>query len=622
MFKIYLCLTTQHDWRQALFAVLVCAVSTLATFFLYARTPAGPSWRRGVWLGTTAVVAGSGVWTMHFVAMLAFQTGLPAVYGPAATAESLLAAIASMGLGFTFGVGPSGGARGRWTAVGGGLIVGLGLTLTHYVAMSGYRTEGFVRWDGAYVTASVLVGTALAAGALYTAGPGATAARQLAAAARRTTAVVGMHFLGMTAVTIWPDPDMTVSPVGLSNGMLAWAAAGGACLIIAAAMAGVLFDSFSRQDALRRLSEALDVMPETVAVYDANGRLESWNARFAANSGLAESALAGSTFEDLCRARLSHGAYLEAIGHETEFLAVRQAEFDAATGSREFQRNDGRWVRVTHRRTASGGTVSSAVDVTMLKQAEADMARARDEALAASRIKSEFLANMSHEIRTPMNGILGMNSLMLLSPLSGDQRLYAETVQSSAQSLLRILNDILDMSKLDAGKVQLEAVEFSIEALTRDVIRLVDQSAEQKGVALAYETAPGWFVGDPGRIRQVLLNLVTNAVKFTSEGSVRVRVTARPLDERTLLRVDVSDTGIGLTEQAKQRLFQPFEQADNSITRRFAGTGLGLSICHQLVQLMDGRIGMDDRPGGGSIFWFEVPLAPAQPLAQPLRQTA
>ena len=257
-------------------------------------------------------------------------------------------------------------------------------------------------------------------------------------------------------------------------------------------------------------------------------------------------------------------------------------------------------------------------DVTENKLNEQRLSQLSVAAIESARLKTEFLANMSHEIRTPMNGIMGMTELLLETPLSDDQRDYATTAHDSAQALLMILNDILDFSKIEAGKLDIEHIDFEPRVVVESVADLLSPKAAEKHLSLMTYIAPETpcaVRGDPSRLRQVLVNLVGNAVKFTGRGDVVVRATPVEPDGRSgraAVRFTVSDTGIGLSEYARQRLFQPFTQADGSTTRQYGGTGLGLSICRRLVELMGGEIGVESEEGKGSIFWFTIPFEPAQ----------
>ncbi len=309
------------------------------------------------------------------------------------------------------------------------------------------------------------------------------------------------------------------------------------------------------------------------------------------------------------RAVVSNRRMRELYPSETDAKLIENRRLDRGTYER---RVGDRWVRVSDSPTAEGGVVSLHTDITEMKRTEDDLRRARDDAHNAARAKAEFLANMSHEIRTPMSGVMGMADLALSTALDPRQREYVATIRSSAESLLTVINDILDFSKGEAGKLELERAPFGLRDGLRDALRPLSARAAAKGLTLRIVVAPeapDILLGDPHRLRQVLINLVGNAIKFTEAGEVSVSVgldgERGPQDDATaVLAIAVADTGIGVPEGRRAAIFEPFEQADSSTTRRYGGTGLGLAISAKLVTLMGGAITVEGRAEGGSQFRF------------------
>ncbi|MCB6177723.1 response regulator [Rhodobacter sp. Har01] len=366
-----------------------------------------------------------------------------------------------------------------------------------------------------------------------------------------------------------------------------------------------------------RIWAAVEALPDGFVLFDREERLLTCNQRY--RDMFPDSAplmVRGTSFEDLLRHGLQAGHVPAAVGREEDWLADRLRQMREARETSENHLADGRWILESDHVTPDGGRVGLRTDITQLREQQTALEAARKAAEAANRAKSAFLANMSHEIRTPMNGVVGMAELLCDTSLSDEQRLFAETIRSSGEALLVIINDILDYSKLEAERMTLHPEPFDLERTIHEVTMLLQPRARAKGLDLMIDYdmfLPTGFVGDPGRLRQVLTNLLGNAVKFTDKGHVLIRVVGIEAEAgRHQLHVTVEDTGIGISPEHLDHIFGEFNQVEDEQNRKYEGTGLGLAITRRLIERMGGAVWVDSDPGKGSVFGFRVTLPVAE----------
>ena len=616
MDRILYCLTIEHDWRWTFAAGVLCAFGVVTAFRLLATARSLPRERRSEVALLGAVVGGVAVFSTHFVAMQGYDAGGEVRYGLVLTLLSLLLGVGGVALGSAIVMRGTNPLR---RGLGG--VVGIsGVTGMHFVGIAALELPGrVIGWDPVLAAAAVVAGLVLAClTGMVVYGSGAI--RFAGACVSGALSIVVLHFTAMSAMTITPAAASAApaafGPTFSGSAMLAVL---GVMVTGLVAIAGVVawMGYFSRSSALNQIREAIDAMPDGLAFFDAEDRLVLWNNRYdEVNPELSSNLQVGMTFREIIQIGLNEGLYAEAKGREAAWIAERMESRRALSAMMEQRIAGDRWLRVADRRTAAGGIVTVCTDITDLKNDARALAEARDAAQAANAAKSQFLANMSHEIRTPLNGVIGVAQALAGTDLSSQQTEMLDLIQSSGRTLQVLLSDILDLARVESGRLELSEEAFDLGRAVREAAQLYEASAREKGLQFFVEIAPeadGWIAGDLVRLKQILTNLVSNAVKFTSEGFVSLTAAAGPdRDGVPTLRFSVEDTGIGFDSHTRERLFSRFEQADGAITRKFGGSGLGLAISRQLAEMMGGDLDCESEPGGGSAFILTVPYRAAE----------
>ena len=606
MFSIIECVRYQHEPGLLLVAAVVCIVSSLATFHYYSSSMRVCDGQKRWRLAAAGAVCGSGVWSTHFIAMLGYCPKLPIAFNPWGTAASLAIVVAGAVGGFLLTQRP----RLDWAA---GLLIGICVGAMHYVGVAAVRTVTPIAWDGGMVAASLLLGALGGTAALRIARPPRSGLKPPAtklAAAILVLSVLSLHLTGMSAIRVIPAFSAQASGDLVTRGDLAMAVSAVVSLIMAAAIGLILVEGQARQLSLRALTVAFEGLPSGLALFGADGRLTTWNAAY----GAIVTELGLELHPGISRQDLIDDCTNLAGPGGPDRVSFTLHPGTPCPGWTIVTPDDREFVNRAHL-LPDGGLISVIQDVTETRRTERALTESRDRAQAASDAKSRFLANMSHEVRTPLNGMLGMIQAISLDPLSELQRERLDVVQEAGRTLLTTLNDVLDFSKIGAGAITLEATPFDAVALAQTVGRIWRGSADARDLGLTVETsseAQGGWLGDPLRVRQVLSNLVCNALKFTETGGVSLSVDV--CDGQLVF--EVRDTGIGMDPNQVDQLFEGFAQGDTSTTRRRGGAGLGLPICRELVALMDGMIQVDALSGEGSCFRVTLPLARVELAAE------
>ena len=622
--------STINPWLVAL-SLLVAACASYAALDVAGRATASTGRARLAWLVGGALAMGLGIWSMHYVGMLAF--GLPVVvyYHVPTVFISLVAAF------FASGVALFVASRPKWSWPGSILastIMGGGVGAMHYIGMAAMRLSATMRWNYAVVGLSVAIAVVVSLVAMWLAfrfrrETRTVAPLKIGSALIMGVAVVGMHFTGMAAATFQPSStpfdhghSVVISSLGVSGIILVTLA-----VLAFSSLTSVLDRRMAAQRMQLSASEARYqhlVERSRAGIYRStlDGQLLECNTAFARIFGYA-------TREECLAAPLS-GAYANPDDRVAFVSALTEQKSLSDYEARLIDRM-GRsvWILETATLHTEGDGEASVVegtiyDITQRKDAEAALRTAMEAAEEANRAKSEFLANMSHEIRTPMNGIVGMTELALETELTAEQREYLETVRSSADALLGVINDILDFSKIEARRLDIDLVDFDVRTLVEETVRTLAPRAHAKNLELACRIAPNVppaLGGDPTRVRQILLNLLGNAVKFTESGEVVLDVESAAIDGgRARITFTTIDTGIGIAPDKHATIFEPFTQADATTTRRFGGTGLGLTISSRLAALMGGTIGVESEVGVGTRFTVALPFE-IRPALAPTAKT-
>lgn len=609
-----------HDVGLVLLAIVVSVFS--ATMALQTASMAASTQSRlyrHIGLGAGAIALGGGIWTMHFIGMLAFELPAPVRYDTTITLLSVVPALLASWWALHL-LSQSYVSRSRLIA--GGVLVGAGIGTMHYTGMAAMQTPLQMRYDPAMFGLSIVVAVGMAMLALWVryglrrTSLGRTP-RLILSGLVMGLAIAAMHFTGMVAVRFIGDPMPTQGGILLNTtyASLALSSFTVTVTVMVVAVNGLIraYDLNRRiQEGSSRLQATLDTAVDGIITIDSKGIIHDFNHSAERLFGWRADEVIGRNIKMLMPEpyQSAHDGYLQ------NYQSTGQAKIIGVGREVVGLRRDGSHVplRLAVGRVDLPGQllfVGFVTDISDRHTLESSLREAAQRAEQAAAAKSTFLATMSHEIRTPMNAIIGFTDLLLQTNLDTVQRSHLNTVRESSRSLLRLLNDILDTTKMEKGRLELEQTDFSLRAVAMQIESSLRLSASAKRLALRTgfsSDMPEYFRGDPLRVVQILTNLVGNAIKFTERGEVAIYFEWRPGQ----VHITVSDTGIGMTPEQVGRLFQPFTQADASISRRFGGTGLGTAISRQLVELMNGTINVESTPGKGSTFHVMLPLPVGQ----------
>ena len=596
-------------------SVLIAISASYVALDMAGKITASVGRMRRAWLVGGSVAMGLGIWSMHYIGMLAFTLPVPISYDMPTVFGSLVAAVIASGIALHVVSQP------RLTVVNtlaGGGAMGAAISTMHYSGMEAMRMRAICQWNPGTVALSVAIAVVVSFVALLLAFRFRSDARvlsplKLVSAGVMGLAVAGMHYTGMAAATFMPSH--------MVHGRMHWAVdvsslgIAGLAVVTFMVLALALVTSTADQRFSRQERKLQTEQLRYRSLFDRSlaGAFRTTSAGTLVDCNDALAHLLG--FESR-EALLAHPAMLDHYftpDDRQALMAPLRASGKVAGFEVKMRRRDDSavWALVSASvldddRGTPDLIEGTLIDITARKRAEEVLRQASEAAEAANRAKSEFLANMSHEIRTPMNGIIGMTELALSTELSPDQRDYLEMVQISAESLMGLLNDILDFSKIEARKLDIESIDFDFASMVDDMMRSLALRAHQKGLELAYNPSPdvpSRLVGDPVRLRQILVNLLSNAIKFTEAGEAVLEVAVERSEAGTArLHFIVRDTGVGVSAEKQATIFEAFSQADTSTTRRYGGTGLGLTISSHLTALMGGRIWVESTPGIGSRF--------------------
>ncbi len=611
-----------YDVRLVALSIVIAILAAHAALDLAGRTAAARGKLRIVWLACGAFAMGFGIWAMHYIGMLALKLGVPILYDFPTVLFSLLAAIfgAATALWIV--------SRKELTVISvafGSLVMGSAIAAMHYVGMAAMRMPAMCHYNLTVVGASILIAVVVSAAALlltfrFRGVQNEFHLGKLSSAVVMGFAVAAMHYTGMASVSFTSSPlvEDASHAVDVSSLGVAGITIVSVFVVGIVAITSLLDRRFSAQAVQLASSEEryrLLFQRSLAAVYRStpDGRILDCNETCARILGY-------ESPRELMTLDANSASFEE--GDRSEYLARLSSDGLVSNLETSFKRKDGKRVWVLENANlvddpTGGGSVveGTFLDISDRKSMELELTQTKELAEAANRAKSDFLASMSHEIRTPMNGIIGMTELVLDTDLNSEQREYLNMAKLSADSLLTLINDILDYSKIEAGKLEIDAIDFNLRNSLGDTMKSLALRAHQKGLELAWDVQPDVpddLIGDPGRLRQIIVNLAGNAIKFTQTGEVVTYVAAesKPADSKSqtqqsvVLHVTVADTGIGIPIEKQAAIFEAFTQADSSTTRKYGGTGLGLSISSRLVECMGGKIWVESEPGKGSRFHF------------------